>query len=360
MSLAPPMVYSDSRRRDIERWGNSPMDVSGRLPQNVSGPSIRGGSTKVHRPIPQAILLVAALVTGCVGDPISGGPETGTGVDGGLDGAADGWDGDVLDGDQLLDSDLEADGGGDGDVDADLDVEDDRPCPANGNGVLEASEVVISYDTVLRYRAPSKGRTVPVDLAGTVEEGERVWHFEGEAADERIVEEGVRSPEGSWVADEFPTATHLTPMSEDLGTSGVFRLDDEGLWLLGVVSDGGQGTLISYDPEIAVVRFPLTEGDEWTVTSRGVGRMSWVPYWDEEEYTFTVDAAGTAVVPAGRFPVLRLRSELIQTVGVIQTRRIAYGFLCECWGKVANVVSREGERELEFSQASDYRRLTFE
>jgi hypothetical protein len=88
--------------------------------------------------------------------------------------------------------------------------------------------------------------------------------------------------------------------------------------------------------------------------------MSWVAFADTEEYTFTADASGVVVVPAGRYPVLRVRTELTQTVGLLSTRRVAHSFMAECWGRVAQVTSRDDERRAEFEVASDYRRLAFE
>jgi hypothetical protein len=307
----------------------------------------RARTRRAFRSIAAALAFFAAA---CAGDPRSGGPDTGVVPDGGGD----------ADSDIDTESDLDLDADIVLDSDEDVDHDDDRPCPANGDGRLERAEVVVSFDLAVLYRAPPSGRTVPVDLAGAVEDAVRTWHFEEPVADERVVEEAVGHVRPEWVARAFPSATYLASLSEQYATSGVFRLDDDALLLLGVVSDSGQSTLVTYDPPVPVLRFPVSEGDTWTVTTSGSGRMSWVPFWDTEEYTFTADAAGVVVVPAGRFPVIRVRTELTQTVGLVVTRRISYGFFAECWGRVAQVVSRDGERELEFSTAADYRRLTFE
>lgn len=299
---------------------------------------------------------VAALLVeaGCAGEPLPEGLETGPLPDAGDPDSGDPRDADPDD--PALDAGLDADP----DVTDDSDTEDDRICPANGDGALERAEVLVSFEHAALYAAAPSSRNVPVDLAGEIEDGARTWHFEEPVPGEEVVEERARPLERDWVLDAFPTATHLARLSDEYGTSGVYRLDDEALWLLGAVSDEGQGTSIAYDPPVPLLRFPMAEGDTWTVTTTGSGRMSWVPFWDTEEYVLTVDASGVVVVPAGRFTVLRVRSELTQVSGMVRTHRIAYSFMAECWGRVAQVVSREGERDSEFSLATEYRRLTFE
>lgn len=301
--------------------------------------------------LPIALALAGA---GCVGDPIDDHLDTGV-VDSDLDAGADG----DADGDAEAPLDADDDDESDADDEAvDADPDDDRLCPANDDGVLQREEVLVSFDETLLYRAPPRGQQVTVDLAGALEADELTWHFEDPVAGERVLEEGASSVEGTWFEEDFPTATHVAPLSE--GYDGVYRLDDEALWLLGFVSNDSEGTRVNYDPPVPILRFPLAVGDRWTVTTNGSGWMSWVMFYDTEEYTLTVDAAGTVVVPAGRFPVLRVRSEVTQTVGLITTRRIAYSFMSECWGRVAQVASRDNESELEFELATDYRRLAYE
>ena len=315
----------------------------------------RGSTDKARGALLAAVAVLMLAAPGCVGEPRPDGVDTGP-FDADADGDAD------TDGDSDADADADGDGDADadGDGDADADGDDDRPCPANGDGVLDRSEVQVSFDETLLYRVPPVGRQVPVELAGVEEDGVLTWHFEEPVAGERVVEEGARPVAGEWFAEDFPTATHVAPLNERYGYDGIYRLDDEALWLLGFVSTESEGTQVSYDPPVPILRFPLAVGDRWTVTTNGSGWMSWVMFYDTEEYTLTVDAAGTVVVPAGRFPVLRVRSEVTQTVGLITTRRIAYSFMSECWGRVAQVASRDNESELEFELATDYRRLAYE
>lgn len=295
---------------------------------------------------------------GCVGDPIDNPLDTGV-VDGDRD-ADTAADADSDGGLPPDDADVDDDEFADADDDFDADPDDDRLCPANNDGVLQRAEVLVNFEETLLYRAPPRGQQVTVDLAGVMEEGTQTWHFEDAVAGERVVEEGASSIAGTWFEEDFPTATHVAPLSESYGYDGVYRLDDEALWLLGFVSNDNEGTRVNYDPPVPILRFPLAQGDSWTVATTGSGWMSWVMFYDTEEYTLTVDAVGIVVVPAGRFPALRVRSELTQTVGLLTTRRIAYSFMSECWGRVAQVASRDNESELEFELAADYRRLAYE
>mgnify|MGYP001102920718 CR=1 FL=1 len=43
-----------------------------------------------------------------------------------------------------------------------------------------------------------------------------------------------------------------------------------------------------------------------------------------------------------------MRSEITQTVGLLQTTRTAYAFMAECWGRVAFVASTADERVLDW------------
>jgi hypothetical protein len=308
-----------------------------------------------RRRLPEPLLFFGLLLisSGCVGDPIQ--PPLDTGV---VDGDADADIAGDAEADALLDADDDEQ-----DSDADLqdsDVDDGRLCPANNDGVLQRAEVLVSFDAALVYRAPPRGQQVPVELAGTMEDETLTWHFEAPVAGERVLEEQATSIEGTWFEEEFPSATHVAPLSEAHGYDGVYQLDDDALWLLGFVSQDDEGTRVTYDPPVPLLRFPLAVGDTWTVTTTGSGWMSGFMFYDTEEYRLTADAAGVVVVPAGRFPVIRVRSEVTQTIGLLQTRRIAYSFMAECWGRVAQVASRDNERELEFEMATDYRRLAYE
>ena len=290
-------------------------------------------------------------VGACSGEPRPAGPDTGP-ADAEVAGDGAGPDGDA-------DADDEADGTEDADhpVDAGPDA---LPCPANGDGVLDRREVVVGLGVPLLYRVQPLGTTVPVDLVGSVEDGVRTWRFESPLEGERVVEETASAVDGSWFASDFPDATHAAPLSEEHGTLGVYRLEEDALRLLGMVSADDPSTLVVYTPPVPLLRFPLRWGDSWTATTTGTGRVGWVSFFDFESYEIAADSEGVIVVPAGRFPVLRVRAEVTQTVGLLQLRRIAYSFMGECWGRVAQVTSRDDERQAEFAVAADYRRLAFE
>jgi hypothetical protein len=128
---------------------------------------------------------------------------------------------------------------------------------------------------------------------------------------------------------------------------------------LGAVSptDGLDRTLLTYDPPIDVLRFPLGSGDHWTVSASLSGVASGIGFFATETWTMNVDDSGKAKTPAATFDVLRLRVDYQQTYGFAVTTHISYLFLAECYGVVTRVRSTTGETNASFTQASEYRRL---
>ena len=57
------------------------------------------------------------------------------------------------------------------------------------------------------------------------------------------------------------------------------------------------------------------------------------------------------------FEVLRVRTELERTVGLLTTTVRTFAFVSECFGTVATVTSEDDEDQVEFSRAAEVRRL---
>jgi hypothetical protein len=76
-----------------------------------------------------------------------------------------------------------------------------------------------------------------------------------------------------------------------------------------------------------------------------------------ESYTSVVDSHGTAKTPFGDFPVLRVRTVLVKSGNAFTTTR-TFAFASECFSAVAQVVSQAGESSVEFTSASEVRRLS--
>lgn len=281
--------------------------------------------------------------------------------DAGTDGQDDAWDGG---GDALADED---DGGSDDQADSDdPDGGGDSPldggdgsitCSPNQDGIIERREVPIRVGLRATYRV--SGRT-DVDTAGLAQpDGSRIWDLSIDLDGDHHVLAELLDPTGTWFAPVFPDATYYGKLREDEDLFGVFRATDDALQLLGVVSpdDGLLRTELVYDPPVDVLRFPLLEGSAWisetTISGTAMGALSY--YF--EDYASQVDAAGELIAPYGTLRVLRVRSLMTRTVGMLVTEVRSFMFVAECFGTAAVIHSRDNESEVEFTRASEVRRL---
>ena len=264
------------------------------------------------------------------------------------------------DGGAETDSDLDGDTSHDGDI-ADSD-EPDAPepfCRGNGDLVIERAEAVAMVGASLLYQVNATGTNPAVDLVGTVEEEIRIWDFSALLPEDARVEEVVLDPRDFWFAEHFDGASYATVVPGFDGAVGVYRSTAEDVALLGIASLDDDSTLVIYEAPPRVVLFPLEVGRTWTEESRATGRIGHVAFNAIESYTFTVDAAGLAMVPAGTYPTVRVRTELDRhDSGPFDDHRISYAWLAECWGRIAYVGSQAGERALEFTAAEQFWRLT--
>jgi hypothetical protein len=271
---------------------------------------------------------------------------------------------DAGDGDGSPDDTVEADVvEGDGAVD-DGAPEDDGTgddgaltCAPNDDGVLERSEVPVRAGLRANFAIATD---VDIDTAGITEaDGSRTWDFSGSLAGDHLSLEELQAPAGLWFADDFPAATYVSRLRDGEDLLGVFQATDDALQLLGVVSpEGGVfQTNLTYDPPVAVLQFPLAEGNTWTTDTTITGLSLGVASWYTETYVSRVDAHGTLATPYGTFPVLRVRVSLDRLVGMLPTSYRSFLFVAECFGTVAAAHSDAGETEVEFTRAAEVRRL---
>jgi len=162
------------------------------------------------------------------------------------------------------------------------------------------------------------------------------------------------APAGAWWAAEFPTAAYAVQLTDAQDLLGVFAADPDALRLLGVVSpaDGLTRTLLHHDPPVVVLAFPLGASAAWTTDAAVTGQALGVWGVYQEVYDSRVDADGVLATPYGEFPVLRVRTTLTRSAGLLTTTVRSFLFAAECYGAVGNVVSRDGEPLAEFGAGS--------
>ena len=144
---------------------------------------------------------------------------------------------------------------------------------------------------------------------------------------------------------------------------GVYRKDDDGLFMLGIVSEReDQDTKLVYEPPVPMLRFPLASGDEWSTETHARGPLcgSWIDYDIRQTWASRVDAAGALHAPYGSFDhVLRVNTHIRRHLGlgVSATTMRTHTFVAECFTSVANVASVEGVDDPEFDRVLEIRRL---
>lgn len=245
---------------------------------------------------------------------------------------------------------------GSGDAARDAAFDAGGGCVPNRDGVVEASEVPLRAG----LRATFLGATdVSFDTRGEDMGGSRTWDLSGGFAGDRMVLVETRDPAGLWFADDFPGATYVTELSLEQDLLGVFEVTGDALLLRGVVSpdDGFTRTKLTYDPAVPVLDFPLSEGKTWSVsaTVSGVALGAVTAY--TERYDSAVDARGTLTTPFGSFEVLRVRTELTRTVGLLVTKVVSFAFVSECFGTVATLTGQDGDDGAELTELAEVRRL---
>lgn len=233
-------------------------------------------------------------------------------------------------------------------------------CSPNHDGTLQRAELPLAPGRTATYRVVASSSGVTVDTAGTMmANGQRRWDLTKAIPGDADKVATLVAPTGAWWADTFPTASYATTLSSSSTLLGVFRLDDTGLALLGVVSPdaGATRTELTYDPPVAILPLPMAPSASWTTTSTVTGLASGVFSAYSEKYASRVDAVGTLATPYGEFPVERVAIDLTRTVGAAVTTSRTFSFVSECYGPVGTIVSQTYEQGAEFTTATEVRRL---
>ena len=229
-------------------------------------------------------------------------------------------------------------------------------CPFNNDGIIQRAEIPAMPGLGGFFVSNQSGTTATVNLNKVG----GIWDFSAVSSGEEKVFDGLTSPTGTWWAASFPDASYaqLTDAAHDL--LGVYKLDEGHLYLLGVVSRTNPAfttTNLAYNPPIEVLRFPLTSTSGWTSTSTVSGTASGYSFYATETWIMKVDDTGKTKTPAATFDTLRLRVDYKQ-VWFTTTQQVIYLWVAECYGTVARIKSQTGTTSADFTQASEYRRMT--
>ena len=238
-------------------------------------------------------------------------------------------------------------------------------CVPNLDGRIEAFELAPTLDVDVAYLFSPPGEERSVDLVGLIgSDGTQSWDLATDFASDRVVRTRAVALSERWYAASFPGGEFATPLDAESGVDGVYRHDDDGLYLLGVASremDPPAGrTLLVYDTPILVFRLPLEPGLEWVSTGEiRDGLLRGLPYAGRDVYESRVQAAGTLRLPDLSFTqAMRVATHVTVSpaAGMAVSRRQS-SFVFECFGEVARATSREGETRDDFETAAELRRL---
>lgn len=238
-------------------------------------------------------------------------------------------------------------------------------CVPNLDGVLEAGEVPVLIGGEVAYLVNPEGVSRRVDLDGVVDaSGQRVWDLGADFADDRVVGVGPMALTDQWFADDFPGGDYVAPVDLEGTVLGVYHLDERGLWLHGVASaepDPPAGrTLLPYDAPVPLYRFPLTQGDRYTVVGEvSVGTALGLAYRGTDTYEVDVLGAGRLDLPDWSFgQAWRVDTQVTveAAAGATASRRLK-SWLFECFGEVARAQGAPGTTA-PFTEAAELRRIT--
>ena len=231
-------------------------------------------------------------------------------------------------------------------------------CQSNNDGVFERSELPLVIGASARYLQNPDGTLATVDPVGQDSPDGTAWDFTSTAG--APVDLPISALAGTWYEHEFPGATYATYTDLPSKTLGIFRLTSSALELMGYASEAPNQTLLIYDLPVALVRFPLKQGDGWVTTGHIVnGTFNHLPVAETDTYKISVDAKGVVVLPFLRVNnTLRVRVELDQALpGGTVTHTIQLLYFRECVGEVGRMVSKAGETSANFTSAAIFRRL---
>lgn len=231
-------------------------------------------------------------------------------------------------------------------------------CSGNNDGVIARSELAFPVGMSVNYLSNPDGTTTTVAPNGTQVGGVTQWDLTSTAGD--VHQLTLEALSGKWFAASFPGATYATTTDLATNTLGIFRVQDDGLYILGYASETPNVTLLVYDAPILSLKFPVTLGDAWVASAHIVnGTLNGMPYAGLDTYKISIDARGTTVLPFLDFEnTMRVHVDLTQTVpGGVSVTRIQYLFFHECYGELGRMVSTVNELNENFTNAAEFRRL---
>ncbi len=240
-------------------------------------------------------------------------------------------------------------------------------CIPDLDGIIQRDELAAAIGVPINYLVSPPGVERPVDLKGTPdEEGKTVWNLSVDYADDQALVVTPSTPAGTWFEGLFDVeGAFVTPFDAGGTVLSVGVLEDDGLYLLGVVSaeenpDDGQTRLVYTDP-VLVLALPVEVGESHVSVGEVVdGTAFGLPYAGRDVYEVAVDALGAADLPQLSFDqVHRVVTKVtVEPVVGTSTSRRQVSFFAECFAEIGRA-SADGDEDELFTTATELRRLGF-
>ncbi len=237
-------------------------------------------------------------------------------------------------------------------------------CVPNLDGRIDSGELAVAFGVPIHYLVSPPGVERTVNVAGAKSDAGLSWDFATDYANDDQTTVAAIDVSKRWYAKSFPAGAFATPLDPAGTTENVGRLDDKGLFLLGVASRDekpAEGkTLLVYQTPITLLQFPVQPGAAF-VSSGAIanGTLRGLPYAGKDVYEVAVDGSGQIDLPDLSFTqALRVRTKVTvqPAVGASQSRR-QVSFFFECFGEVARAQSRPNEANADFTTAAELWRI---
>lgn len=184
---------------------------------------------------------------------------------------------------------------------------------------IEFEDFGLEYGTQVSLR----GSSGPIAVGESGED--QTWDYSGLNPSGNITLRihTIQELGGQPAAESYPTATHVfQPFNLNTTDVDYKRYGDGVFEMLGIHYNPNQSftpDLIDFSDPFTIVEFPLTYGSTFSDTYAHEQSNSFEAYIETGEFTATVDAWGTLILPSGTFEnVLRLRYDNVGEFTTVQ------------------------------------------
>jgi len=228
-------------------------------------------------------------------------------------------------------------------------------CVPNRDGVITAAELPIALGATLPFYAGSNRSVVLTAQNG-------IYDLSMQSQSDTVVQVGPVALTTQWYAASFPMGQFVVDAGS--GLDGIYHQDETALWLDGTASHdempAAGKTLVQYTAPIALLRFPLQDGESYSATATFSNTtVDGLPLQGTDTVDVDVTLGQRLDVPYVQFsPILRVRTNVTRTPSTgspIVNKRTTL-FMFECFGEVARAESNPDEPNADFTTAAYLRR----